>query len=322
MKRHITLGVFLVLTSGICQTAYPRQAPFAAILGTAQDAGYPHAGCRKECCLEAWDNPGRRRMVSSLAIVDPITNERWIIDATPDFTSQLRLLEEIHPSPAKQTGTVSIASTLGITGVILTHAHIGHYTGLMFLGREGIGASTMPVYAMPRMREFLGTNGPWSQLVSLNNIALRPLEHGVRVLLNKRISITPLLVPHRDEYSETIGLIIHGPNASLLFIPDIDKWEKWDTRLDDAISRVDYALLDGTFFEDGEVPGRSMSEIPHPFITETLHRIAPLPLGTRNKVIFIHLNHTNPALREGSNATRQIENAGSRVGHQGEKFGL
>ena len=94
----------------------------------------------------AWKNPARRRMVSSLAVIDPATHERWIIDATPDFTSQLKLLEEIHSSRSGQTGTAgSIASTLEITGIVLTHAHIGHYTGLMFLGREGIGATNVPV---------------------------------------------------------------------------------------------------------------------------------------------------------------------------------
>lgn len=323
MARRIILGLLLFLIAGALHPAYPRQAPFAAILGIAQDAGYPHAGCRKECCLAAWKSPARRRMVSSLAVIDPATHERWIIDATPDFTSQLKLLEEIHPSRSGQTGTAgSIASTLEITGIVLTHAHIGHYTGLMFLGREGIGATNVPVYAMPRMREFLRTNGPWSQLLTLNNIELRPLDHGVSVKLNERISITPLLVPHRDEYSETVGIIVRGPNASLLFIPDIDKWEKWEMRIEDVIGRVDYALLDGTFFEDGEVRGRSMSEIPHPFITETLRRIAPLPPATRRKVTFIHLNHTNPALKEESKANRRIETAGSRVGREGEKFGL
>lgn len=321
MTRRISLGLFL--TAALFHPAYPRQAPFAAILGIAQDAGYPHAGCRKECCLRAWKDPSGRRMVSSLAIVDPATHERWIIDATPDFTSQLKLLEEVHPSRSGQAGTGgSIASTLGVTGIVLTHAHIGHYTGLMFLGREGIGAMNVPVYAMPRMREFLRMNGPWSQLVALNNIELRPLEQGVGVRLNERISITPLQVPHRDEYSETIGVMIQGPNASLLFIPDIDKWEKWETRIEDLIARVDYALLDGTFFEDGEIPGRSMSEIPHPFITETLRRIAPLPSAARKKVSFIHLNHTNPALNEERDANRHIETAGSRVAREGEKFGL
>lgn len=310
-----------LLFAGAAEPSFSRQDPFVAILGIAQDAGYPHAGCMKECCREAWEHPDRRRMVSCIAIVDPATRERWIIDATPDFTGQLKLLEEIQPSPSR-SNTASIAASLGINGIILTHAHIGHYTGLMFLGKEGIGANSVPVYAMPRMKNFLETNGPWNQLVSLKNIELRPLHRGVRIPLNDRISITPLRVPHRDEFSETIGVVIHGPTFSILFIPDIDKWEQWETRLEDALATVDVALLDGAFFEEGEIPGRSMAEIPHPFIKETLNLLTPLPDSTRKKVVFIHLNHTNPALRDGTAAQRHIERSGARVAREGEKIRL
>lgn len=285
-------------------------APYLVVLGVAQDAGYPQAGCRKECCQNVIGDSKARRFAASLAVVDSKTQQRWILDCTPDFREQLQLLDRVVP------GSDSL------DGIFLTHAHIGHYAGLMHLGREAMGAKAMPVFAMPRMRKFLTNNGPWSQLVSLQNIELRELADGAAVKLNARISITPLLVPHRDEFSETVAFVIRGPSRAALFLPDIDKWEKWKTPIEQVLSSVDVAYIDGTFFANGEIPGRDMSLIPHPFIEESLARFAKLPESERAKVRFIHLNHTNPALRAGSAASRTIESSGSHRAIQGERMGL
>jgi pyrroloquinoline quinone biosynthesis protein B len=172
------------------------------------------------------------------------------------------------------------------------------------------------------MAEFLGRNGPWDQLVRLQNIELRRVEPGTPVQLNSRLRAIPIPVPHRDEYTETAGWRIEGPSRSALFIPDIDKWERWDLRIEDLLAEVDVAYLDGTFFADGEVPGRDMAEIPHPFIVESLERFAALPPQTRSKVRFVHLNHTNPVLLPDSSARRRIEQAGCHVAEELERFGL
>jgi pyrroloquinoline quinone biosynthesis protein B len=246
------------------------------VLGIAQDGGYPQAGCERPDCVAAWNNPKLRRHVASLAIVDPSTNEQWMIDATPDFP------EELHSIGGR------------INGILLTHAHIGHYLGLAQLGREVIGAHDMPVYAMPRMRAFLEHNGPWDQLVRLHNIDLRPLEDGVPVRLNANITVTPVVVPHRGEYSETVAFIVKGPKRSILWMPDTDRFE----HIDELIARVDVAYLDGTFFDAKELPGRNLAEIPHPLMRDSMERFAKLPPNDRAKIRFIHLNQSNPALRD------------------------
>lgn len=317
--RLLLTGIVLAL-AGCC--GMPRQAAAEAadealvvVLGIAQDAGYPQAACRKACCARAWEDASLRRQVACLGIV--AGGRRWMIDATPDFPDQLRMLDEV--AAVRDAGN---RSQPGLDGIFLTHAHIGHYTGLMHLGREVTGARSVPVYAMPRMTEFLRGNGPWGQLVELENIELRGLRADEPVELAPGLRITPLLVPHRDEYSETVGFRIEGPHAAVLFIPDIDKWERWERALEAELARVDVAYLDGTFYREGEIPGRAMSEIPHPFIEETLALLAGLPARERAKVRFIHLNHTNPALVEGGEAERAIERAGCRVASQGERLGL
>ena len=208
-----------------------------------------------------------------------------------------------------------------LRGIFLTHAHIGHYTGLMQLGHEVIGASDVPVYAMPQMTTFLQTNGPWSQLVHYGNISLQPLHADQAINLTPEISVTPFVVPHRDEYSETVGYKIQSSDSSLLYIPDINKWEVWNRSIENEIRKVHFALLDGTFYDANELPGRNMAEIPHPFIQESLDRFSSLPLSEKKKIMFIHFNHTNPLILD-SPEREYVEKLGYRVAKEGDKIKL
>lgn len=281
-------------------------SPYVVVLGVAQDGGAPHAACEKTCCINKWNNPNLHNKVSSIGIVDPVSNEVWMIDATPDFAEQLHFLTSNNRRELK--------------GIFLTHAHIGHYTGLMHLGREVMGAKSTVVNVMPKMESFLRNNGPWSQLVDLKNISLSRLIDSKKVYLNTRLSITPFKVPHRDEFSETVGYRIEGPSKSLVFIPDIDKWNKWQTDIKDIVENSDYSLLDGTFYDINELPGRDMSQIPHPFIVETMKIFKNS--DKKDSIFFIHLNHTNPALDNSSNEFQNIIDSGFNVTQRGNKLNL
>jgi len=247
-------------------------------------------------------------MVSSIAIVDPVSKQKWIIDATPDLPEQLKLLDD------HQNGDLS--------GIFLTHAHTGHYTGLMYLGREAMNANKIPVYAMPRMDDFIKSNGPWSQLVTLNNIELRKLKADSIVWLNERISVQPLLVPHRDEFSEAVAYLIKTEERSVLFVPDIDKWNKWGRSLSDLLRQSDQLLVDGTFYKEGELPGRNMAEIPHPFVEETMLVLEGFDTVDKRKIWFIHFNHTNPLIREDSKESKEVRDKGFNLARQGQVFNL
>jgi pyrroloquinoline quinone biosynthesis protein B len=291
-------------------------APYIAVLGTAQDGGHPHIGCVKECCRDASENE-REHLVSCIALVDPGSGRRWIFDATPDFPEQLRRLDGLAPA-LRDPATRDI----GVDGVFLTHAHMGHYTGLMFLGREAHGANGLPVYAMPRMREFLRGNGPWDQLIALQNIEVLALEADREVELGGELSVTPWLVPHRDEYTETVGFLIESKKSKALFLPDIDKWDRWERSLGEVLKDIDYAFIDATFFSADELPGRSLEEIPHPTITETIALLEGLSERQREKVHFIHLNHSNPAFGKKSPERGIIKAAGMNVAEEGGVYRL
>lgn len=280
------------------------------ILGVAQDAGYPQAGCYQPHCMPGWENKTLQRGATSIALIDPVAKSKILFEATPNLPQQLYNLEQEAPSSKYTFG-----------GVFLTHAHIGHYAGLMFFGHEAMGSNNIPVYAMPKMAEYLAKNGPWSQLVDYGNISLRDLQHNQALDVNG-ITITPFLVPHRDEFSETVGYLIEGPSKTAVFIPDINKWSVWDTDIAELITQVDYALLDATFFDDGELPGRDMSKVPHPLVTETMQRLGALSTEQRNKVWFIHMNHTNPLLDADSQASKRVRAAGFNITSEGIRLEL
>tara|TARA_B110000090_G_scaffold209837_1_gene268170 strand:+ start:2396 stop:3346 length:951 start_codon:yes stop_codon:yes gene_type:complete len=287
-----------------------KSQQYITVLGTAQDAGYPHIGCQKECCNDFYRGLQKKKKVVSLGLIDLENNQKWLFEATPDISTQLADLEQNH-----------LKTERIIDGIFLTHAHIGHYTGLMYFGREALGKKNIPVFAMPKMKKYLSNNGPWSQLVDLQNIVFSDLQRDTAIVVNNRLKVTPFLVPHRDEFSKTVGYKIEGKNKTALFIPDINKWGKWSKNIVDEVKKVDVAFLDATFFKDGEI-NRPMSEIPHPFIEETVNLFKNETFATKHKVVFIHFNHTNPALQENSKERKKLEKEGFRVAFEGMKIGL
>ena len=286
--------------------------PYLIVLGTVQDAGSPHMGCKKKCCESLFINPDPTRMVVSLGIVDSENEKTWLIESTPDFPIQCKLIQKEASFTNKETPD----------GIFLTHAHIGHYAGLMYLGREAMGSSEVPVYAMTRMKGFLIQNGPWNQLVNIRNIQINNIEHNQSLKLSKQLSITPFLVPHRDEYSETVGYIIDGPNKKIAFIPDIDKWGKWNKDIISLVKNVDLAFIDGTFYDSNEINNRNMSEIPHPFVVESVELFKDLTLKEKAKVVFIHMNHTNPLLDSNSKQYKTVIDKGFKVAGFKQKIEL
>jgi pyrroloquinoline quinone biosynthesis protein B len=284
-------------------------APYIVVLGIAQDGGYPQAGCTKECCAHYYSGKAKKHYVSCIGLIDPATHQRWLFDATPDFIMQLHYFDSIAPY-----------SGILFNGIFLTHAHIGHYTGLMNLGKEAMNTQHIPVYAMPRMKQFLKDNGPWSQLVSIGNIDLKSLKDDSTIQLSSNISVTPFLVPHRDEFSETVGYRIITGNKRIIFIPDIDKWDRWKQDILKVIQDNDLVFIDGTFFKDGELSNTTMRKVPHPFIEESMNLFSGLSIKDKEKIYFIHLNHTNPALYGDSNAVKEIESNHFHLAQEGMIF--
>ena len=285
------------------------QTEYIYVLGNVQDAGLPHIGCQHKFCKEKFSE-FEEYFTTSVAVVDPVEKKYILFEASPDIPYQLNYLEK-----------EIFNEFLLPESIFITHAHIGHYTGLMYFGREALGAKNLIIKVLPKMSNFLKTNGPWSQLVDINNIKIQNLSFGSKTNELRNITVTPIQVPHRDEYSETSGFIIEGRNKKALFIPDIDKWEKWDKNLKQLVYDFDYLLLDATFYDSKEI-NRDISEIPHPLVTETINLLDDLSPEHKNKVYFIHMNHTNLMLDPSSELTKLVIDKGFNITRLGLKLSL
>ncbi len=280
------------------------------VIGTIQDGGSPHIGCEKKCCKFLSQEKKNQRLITSLALVDIDYDDLFLFEATPDIEEQIRSLNN------------NFKKELNLKGIFLTHAHIGHYSGLMYLGKEALGAKRVDVFTMKRMFDFLKNNGPWSQLVNEKNIVLNKIIENKNIVLNNNLSVIPILVPHRDEFSETVGYYIKGRKKTALFLPDIDKWDKWNMSLVEVLKKVDYAFIDATFYDNKEINNRDISEIPHPFVIETMSLLKDLSISERKKVYLIHMNHTNPLLDFSTKEYKKVINFGFNIAEIGMSFCL
>lgn len=270
-------------------------SPHAVVLGVAQDGGHPQPGCTRSCCTQTTGH-----LTTCVAVIDD--GRGWLLDAGPDFRQHLVRLRQ-HDAD--------------LAGLLLTHGHIGHYTGLMYLGREAMNTDHLPVWAAPRLADFLANNGPWDQLVSAGNIDLRTIDPASPIELSGRVMATSFPVPHRGEYSETVGYRVTGPQRSLIYVPDTDSWDGWDTAIEDHMKGCEVALLDATFFAADELLGRDITKVAHPLVVDSLRRFSSLPDQERAKIHFTHLNHNNPLLDTSSAEYIRVARSGMSVASEG-----
>lgn len=256
--------------------------------------------------MRALEDAKFRRFAASLAIILPNTKEWYMVDATPDMREQMASIQMKYQMQHQL-----------MNSIWLTHAHIGHYPGLMFLGREAIGSKGTAVYCGGKMKQLLETHAPWKQLVGLNNIKPIKISQDEPIQLSPIVEITPIEVPHRNEFSETFGFWIKGPARKLLYIPDIDRWDEWDRDIYELAKEADICLLDGTFssIEEIEQMGRNYKEIPHPVMTETMGRLQDLVEET--DIYFTHFNHSNPVIDPENSFSKEVRNRGFHLAYDG-----
>jgi len=289
---------------GVSSAGTTRANVEAVLLGMAQDGGLPQAGCDCPTCRAAWEDPCQVRQVACLGLIDRSARRSWMIDATPDFRDQWHSLQSMAPE-------------CSLAGIFLTHAHVGHYAGMIHLGREAANAAGLSVHASVRTASFLRCNGPWSQLVAQGNIRLQTVTPGQEVEISPALQLMPYSVPHRDELSDTLAYVVRGPSCRLFYCPDIDGWDLWPHDLRGFVADMDVALLDGTFFSPDELPGRDVRLIPHPLARDTAERLTGVDCDVR----LIHLNHSNPLHHPGPERN-WLAARGMGVGMTGDRWSL
>ena len=285
------------------------------VLGRGQDGGLPQLGCQKPCCRSARAE-GRWELPAALGLVDHDRGLLHLVEATPAIAQQVALLQDCLVGRPLEAPLLD--------GLLLTHAHIGHYLGLAQLGREVAATDRLPLHVSSRVASFLKQNQPWAQLVELNQVQLECFEPGRSFELTPDVAVEPIPVPHRDEFFDTVAFKFRGPRSSVLFLPDIDRWDDptlGEGFLEDLLCDVSLAFVDGTFYDGRELPGRDLAVIPHPPIVDTIERLADLARRRPGLIRFIHLNHTNPLLHE-PQLREQLEARGFGLATMGQRISL
>ena len=273
------------------------------VLGSAQDGGLPQFGAHTDLDEAARTGAIPRRFSSSLAVVGD-DGRVLLLDAGPDLKANEEVLatnqamgRRVDPTP--------------IDGVVITHAHIGHYAGLLHFGQEAHAADAMPCWVTAKMAQFLESEAPWRFAVEQGHLELR--AHVPPTSFNpwEDLSVSLIPVPHRHEASDTVAISVNG---SVLYLPDIDAWDDWP-EAEEVIGAHSTAFLDGTFWSGAELPHRDMEAIKHPLVPDTLERFAHLVPGRR--LLVTHLNHTNPICDPASSEHAAVLEAGFEVAIEG-----
>ena len=269
------------------------------LLGNAQDAGRPQLGCVQKCCEDARNNIELSRMPVSLGL----QGENFgIVEATRCIGNQITLMG--NPP---------------ISEVWLTHAHLGHIEGLGQFGKEALNSKNVKLRCSDSVATYVMKHPIWKKMIERGNLTFSSFISD---------NIVPIPVPHRAQDFDTHAILFKGGNNNILFLPDHDTWEKtldfvgydnpreWFSSLDASI-----ILLDGTFWDPNELKGRVQSNVPHPPVSETLDLIGRREEGDP-RIIFIHLNHTNPLHYTGSEEYQKLSELGWEVGKEGMEFNL
>ncbi len=292
------------------------------VLGTAQDAGLPQVGCNCANCIRALSNENFRRLVASIGIINIDTGKCYLIDCTTDFKFQYSILKNLMDKYIKLTANrsilESIRSDIGISGIFLTHGHMGHYTGLLQLGREASNTESIPVYGTKKMIKFLNSIKPFSTLIKNHNINTNVVEHGKLKMIDQNLTFSPILVHHRQDFTDTVGYVINGPNKKLLYIPDMDTITQ---PVLERLPNVDLALIDGTFYQMDEIRPRSdIKLIQHTPILESMKILTKYTKLTR--IFFTHFNHTNPVVNSEGTEANYVKKAGFGIAPERWTFSL
>lgn len=278
------------------------------VLGSAQDGGLPQFGSRNPLDEAARAGTIPRRWSSCVAVIGD-DGRVLLLDVGPDLKAHENVL-------ATSAGVRRRSGPSPIDGVVITHAHVGHYAGLIHFGREAHAAERMPCWVTVEMARFLEDEAPWRLAVEQGHLDLRAHEPPASFLPWADLEVSMIPVPHRNEASDTVAISVNG---SALYLPDIDSWDAWPGA-EEVIAAHSTAFLDGTFWSPAELLNRDIKDIKHPLVSDTLERFGHL--ASTRRLVLTHVNHTNPVCDPASAEHAAVLAAGFEVAIEGLTISL
>jgi pyrroloquinoline quinone biosynthesis protein B len=294
------------------------------VLGSAAGGGFPqwNCGCANCAGVRSRTIPATPRTQESLAFSDD--GKRWfLINASPEIRAQIEGFEPLWPRTKRDSP---------IAGLLLTNGDLDHCLGLLSL-RESYPIS---LYATDSVRAgFTESNVFYKTLQRFDGqVKWNRLAPGVATSLGGTLSVTAFALPgkrplHLEDrpgsIEDNVGLRI-SDSATGITIAYASTCGAHSPELDRLVDGAQVVFFDGTFFTSDELTSLGVG-------TRTAEQMAHWPLGgehgslrfleaLKGRKVLIHLNNTNPALRDDSSERRQLTDARVEVAFDGMELTL
>ena len=294
------------------------------ILGSAAGGGFPQWNCGCENCqaVRLGAHGFQARTQESVAISANGT-EWFLLNASPEVRAQLESFDALHPKTSRHSP---------LAGIVLTNGDLDHCLGLLSL-RESHPLRLLTTSSIER--GFREGNVLFRTLQRFaGQLAFAPLQlgepttlHGLTFEAVPAPGKLPIHLEGRSTPSaeDNIGLLISdGRGRTLGYFPGVSGPSP---AIGAALERADVVFFDGTFWSNDELRRQGLSDklaqdMAHwPIGDErgSLQHLKALPAKRR---ILIHINNTNPILREHSEEAAQLAAAGVEVAYDGMELEL
>lgn len=301
------------------------------VLGAAAGGGVPQWNCGCENCIAARNaSPSMQSMQTSLAV--SVDDAHWfLINASPDIRQQIIATAQLHPNAGQLRHSP-------ITGVILTNGEVDAIAGLLSL-REG---SPFTIYAHERVLSILKSNSIFNVLG--DKVQRKPIATDASFAPSlpdgsaSGLEVLPFVVPGKgawylegtadnaDADGDTLGLRI-ADTATGQFIYVLTACARVTPDLKARLMNAPLVFFDGTVWRDdeliaqglGQKTGQRMGHIAMSGDDGAIVSLAVIGIGQK---VFLHINNSNPALRDGSSERAEAERAGWTIAADSMEFSL
>ena len=297
------------------------------VLGSAAGGGFPQWNCGCPNCRGVRSGDLRASARSQECVAVSADGDRWfLLNCSPEIRQQIESFPPLHPRGPRHSP---------IAAILLTNGDLDHCLGLLSL-RE---SHPLVVYATDRLRRGF-TDGnvlyrtldrfpgqvTWRALELEREAELADVEGRPAGLLVEAVAVPGKLPIHLEtraapDPADSVGFRIRerATGRVLAYLSGVGAVSDAVRR---AVEGADCVFFDGTFWSADELPGLGLG-------TKRAEDMAHLPIGgpegslarlngvTARRRIFIHLNNTNPLLRDDSPERAHVEAAGWEVARDG-----
>jgi pyrroloquinoline quinone biosynthesis protein B len=304
---------------------------FVRVLGSAAGGGFPQWNCGCDNCVGVRNGTIRAKARTQESVAVSADGSSWfLLNASPEIRTQIESTKALHPRALRDTP---------LAGIVFTSGDLDHCLGLLSL-RE---SQPLNVYATAAMRRsFVEGNAlyptlerfegqvRWQPLVPHERIELLLADgtaSGLSLTAYPVLGKPPLHAKSLEPSAgDNIGLRFRDERTGgvLAYVSGVAGLSH---ELEQCVADADVVFFDGTFWTRDElvalgVTTRYAEDMAHWPLSGPRGSLAFLRGLPARRKLFIHINNTNPILREDSAERAAVRAAGVEVAEDGMELSL